>query len=138
MTVQEALGDRRLTSTLAEEGEYADLTLPDTEFCDLDETDAQFLDSYRLNAPSDVSTLLQVYPLRTIVKIIKIFLRIADDSKVCTRLKFDDVNHLCPVRNAGLFDLIALVSYSFFPFSQSEGADEVDGSQGAKQTSCRS
>ncbi|KAF8557190.1 hypothetical protein OG21DRAFT_378052 [Imleria badia] len=107
VSLKEALGDRRLISTLAEQGEYADLTLPDTACCMLDETDAEFFDSCRLNAPSDVTKLLQAYPLRTVIKIINIFLGIAND-EVCERLKFNDVNHLCPVRNAGLFDLIAL------------------------------
>ncbi|KAI9567899.1 hypothetical protein HD554DRAFT_2172949 [Boletus coccyginus] len=59
------LGDVRLTSALAEQGRLADLTLPDAYCCVLDEHDAQFLDACRLNGPSDVSKLVQAYPLRT-------------------------------------------------------------------------
>ena len=109
--MKEELGDVRLTSALAEQGKFVDLTLPDAACCVLDEHDAQFLNSCRLNDPSDVTKLLQAYPLRTIIQVIKLFFSIPDDHKLCARLKFNDVNHLCPVRNVGLFDLIALVSF---------------------------
>ncbi|KAG6370611.1 hypothetical protein JVT61DRAFT_11230 [Boletus reticuloceps] len=99
------LGDKRLTSALAKEGKLADLTLPDTLSYVLDEHDVQFFDRCCLNAPSDVT---KAYPLRTIIKIMKLFLDIHDDHRLSALLKFDDVNHLSPIRNAGCFDLIAL------------------------------
>ena len=136
--VKEELREMRLTSALAEQGKLADLTLPDTTCCVLDKHDAQFLDGCRLNVPSDVTKLVQAYPLRTIIKVIKLFFSIPDDHELCALLKFNDVDHLCPVGNAGLFDLIALVSCSCFPVLQSEGDDEVDGSRGADQMNCHS
>jgi len=119
--VKDILGDVRLTSALAEQGRLADLTLPDAYCCVLDEHDAQFLDACCLNSPSDVSKLVQAYPLRTVLTAMKLFLRVPDDHKLCARLRFKDVNHLCPVRNAGLFDLIALVRCSCFPFWNAGG-----------------
>lgn len=109
LLVKEALSDTQLTLALAEQGKLAELSLPDTTCCSLDEHDALFLDRCRLSAPSDVMKLVQAYPLRTVIKLIKLFLNIPDEHEVCTRMKFNDVNHLCPVRNSGLFDLVALV-----------------------------
>lgn len=138
--MKEALGDTQLTSALAGQGKLADLTLPNTA-CFLDEHDTLFLDGCRLSAPLDVTKPMQTYPLHTVIKIIKLFLNIPNEHEVCRRLKFDHVNHLCPVRNMGLFDLIALVTrlvlyVFFFVFD----ADEMDVSRvtGLAQMSYRS
>lgn len=109
--VKRSLHDAQLTSALAEQGKLVGLALPDTACCSLDEHDMLFIDGCLLNAPSDVTKLVQAFPLRTVLKSIKLFLHIPDDHEVCKLLRFDNVNHLCPAENAGLFDLIALVGF---------------------------
>lgn len=112
--VRLAFGDTRIGATNAKQGHLADLTLPDTAYCKLNALDARFIDGCRVNIPADVTRRVQEYPLRTVISAVKLFLDIPEEHPACKSLRFDDVDHLCPVRNAGLFDLIALVGYLLF------------------------
>ena len=110
-------GDMRIGATNAKQGHLVDLTLPDTACCTLGALDARFIDGCRVTVPADVTRLVQEYPLRTVIRAVKLFLNIPEEHAACKSLRFDDVNHLCPVRNTGLFDLIALVGCLPFRFA---------------------
>ena len=109
VAVKDVVCDAHITSDLVDEGKLVDLCLPNTQCFDLDEQDALFIDGCQVSVPADLTKLLQAYPLRTALKMLKMFVNIPDEHELCTLLRFDNVNHLCPGQNEDLFDLIALV-----------------------------
>lgn len=99
--VKGLLGDAQLASALAEQGKLTDLTLPDTACRSLDERDMFFINGCLPNAPSDMTKLVQPYPLRAVLKTIKPLLYVSDEHEVCRPLRSDNVNHLRPAQTMG-------------------------------------